>query len=155
MHIDWLETIHVLSATVLFGTGLGIAFFMWRAHRSGDPRIMAGVYRNVVLADFVFTTPAVIVQPATGVWIALEHGMPLTQGWLLASILLYVLAGACWLPVVWLQIRARDLAVAAAETGGALPPRYTKYFRIWFALGWPAFIAVILIFFLMINKPVF
>ena len=148
-----LKYVHVIGATLLFGTGLGTAFHGWMAHRSGGRSAIAVVGRSVVLADWLFTAPAVVVQPATGVAMACCAGIPLTSGWLLLSVALYLLVGACWLPVVWLQIRMQALAEAAVRVGGPLPPRYFAYGRLWFALGWPAFIAVLAIFYLMIVKP--
>jgi uncharacterized membrane protein len=148
--IKWL---HILSSTVLFGTGLGIAFFFLRAHRSGNVKIIAAVSREVVLADMLFTAVAAVLQPATGVALALIAGYPLSAAWLLASIALYVIIGLCWLPVVWLQIRMRDLAIDAARGSGRLPTLYHTYYRWWFALGWPAFLGVMVIFYLMVTKP--
>ncbi len=146
----WL---HILSSTVLFGTGAGIAFFFLRAQRSGDARIIGSVGREVVLADVVFTATAVILQPATGIALALMAGFPLSKPWILTSMVLYVLVGCCWLPVVWLQIRMRDLAIETGTRGTALPAVYQRYYRRWFALGWPAFIGVLVIFYLMVAKP--
>jgi uncharacterized membrane protein len=148
-----LKLAHVLSATLLFGTGLGTALFQWQAHRSGDVRAIAATARHVVLADWLFTTPAVIVQPVTGVLLARQVGYDLGASWLVASMLLYLVTGACWLPVVWIQIRVRELAADAAARGTALPERYHRLMRLWFALGWPAFAAVLLIFWLMLRKP--
>lgn len=153
MEFLWLKWLHILSATVLFGTGLGIAFFKWSADRSGDVRAIAVVMRRVVLADWLFTTTSVIVQPLTGVWLALLAGYPLTRGWVAWSLALYALAGLCWLPVVWLQLRMRDMAVRAAAEGGALPARYHRYARIWFWLGIPAFAALIVVYYLMVFRP--
>lgn len=149
----WLKWIHILSSTLLFGTGLGIAFFLWIAHRRGDVHAIAATARTVVLADTCFTAPAVVVQLGTG--LALMHvlGMPLTQFWIACALGLFVLVGACWLPVLWLQIRARDLAVAAARDGTPLPPAYFHAMRWWFWLGWPAFLSVTAIFWLMVFKP--
>lgn len=149
----WIKWLHILSSTLLFGTGLGIAFFMWMAHRSRDPQHIARTARVVVIADSVFTAPAVIVQFVTGMWMTHRLGAPLSTFWIGAGIALYVLVGACWLPVVWLQIRARDLARQAAESGTALPVEYERVMRWWFVLGWPAFIAVLAIFMLMVFKP--
>ena len=145
--------IHILSSTLLFGTGLGTAFHGWMAHRSGDVAAIVVVSRNVVLADWLFTTPSVVIQPVTGVWMALIAGFPLTSGWLAWAIGLYLLVGACWLPVVWLQIRMHQLARGALRSGDPLPPRYFVYSRWWFVLGWPAFLSVIAIFYLMVFKP--
>ena len=150
---DLVKTVHILSATVLFGTGLGTAFHMWFAHLGGEPRTIATVARNVVRADFWFTTPAVILQPASGIALIRLSGLDPAASWLVAVYGLYALIGACWLPVVWLQIRARDLAVAAAEAGTALPPAYHRAMRLWFGLGWPAFLGTMLIFWLMVAKP--
>jgi uncharacterized membrane protein len=152
---DWLKIAHILSATLLFGTGLGTAFQMWMAHRSGDVRAIAEVARNTVRADFFFTLPAVIVQPATGLALIRIDGYGYWEPWLVAAYLLYIIVGACWLPVVWIQIEARNLAVqAAAANGTPLPARYFQLMRWWFWLGWPAFAGVLIIFWLMVEKPV-
>ena len=148
-----VKWIHVLSSTLLLGTGLGIAFFMWVAHRRGDPHVIAATARTVVIADALFTAPAVVIQLASGLWLARLLGWPLDQLWLKASLLLFVLVGACWLPVLWLQLRARDLAMQAVASGTALPRAYHRVMRAWFWLGWPAFISVIAIFWLMVTKP--
>jgi uncharacterized membrane protein len=151
----WLKWLHIVSSTILFGTGFGIAFFFVRAQRTGNVAIIASVGRDVVLADALFTAAAVVIQPASGIALALMAGYPLSSPWLLLSIAMYFLVGACWLPVVWLQIWMRDLAVGAANSSGPLPAEYKKYYRWWFALGWPAFIGVLFIFYLMVAKPSF
>lgn len=148
-----LKLVHVLGASVLFGTGLGIAFFMWMANRAGDPAVIAATAGTVVVADTVFTAVAVIVQPISGALLAWLIGYSLLESWILAALALYVVVGLCWLPVVVIQIRLRDLARAAAQKSATLPDKYQRLYAIWFALGWPAFIGVILIFGLMIWKP--
>ncbi len=153
MPYDWLLYVHVISATLLFGTGLGTAFHGWMAYRSRNVAAIVVVGRNVVLADWLFTTPAAIVQPITGVWMAHRAGYPMTTGWLALAIGLYAAVGACWLPVVWLQIRMHSLARIACRSGQALPPAYFTCARVWFALGWPAFLGVLGIFYLMLVKP--
>jgi uncharacterized membrane protein len=153
MDYHLLKWLHVLGSTVLLGTGAGIAFFMLMAHRSGDVRLIAGVARIVVIADFVFTATAVIAQPITGALLARVTGYSLSEGWILLSIGLYLLTGAFWLPVVWMQSRMRTLSAAAAAAGEALPPEYHRLFRWWFAFGFPAFTAVLAIFWLMIARP--
>lgn len=149
-----LKTVHILSSTLLFGTGLGTAFHGFMANRSGDLAARRIVNRNVVIADWLFTTPAVIVQPVTGVWLARIAGYPLTTGWLAAAIVLYLFVGACWLPVVGIQIEMRRIVDRIAD-GEALPARYFKLSRTWFVLGWPAFAGVLVIFWLMVAKPDF
>ena len=148
--VKWL---HVLSSTVLFGTGLGTAFFMLTTSRSGDVRAIAIVSRRVVWADWLFTTPTAILQPLTGAWLVYLASIPWTSAWIAWSVLLYVVAGACWLPVVWLQMRMASMAERAAGAGEPLPPLFWRYHRIWFALGWPAFGAFVAVFYLMVAKP--
>lgn len=148
-----LKYLHVIGAAVLLGTGAGIAFFMVLAHRTGEPAIVATVARMVVVADFVFTATAVVAQPVTGLLLVWVAGWSLWEGWIVLSILLYVLTGAFWLPVVWMQMRMRDLAQAAARDGGPLPRTYHRLYRTWFAFGFPAFAAVLAIFWLMITRP--
>lgn len=148
-----LKFLHVIGATVLLGTGAGIAFFMLLAHRTGDASTVAGVARIVVIADFLFTATAVVAQPVTGWLLAREVGYPLTESWIVLSLVLYVATGLFWLPVVWMQMRMRDLAQSAAAQGEPLPPGYHRLFRTWFAFGFPAFAAVLAIFWLMITRP--
>ena len=148
-----LKFLHVIGATVLLGTGAGIAFFMLMAHKSGDVRVIAGTARIVVFADYLFTATAVVAQPVTGVLLAWEVGYSLGEGWIVASMLLYVFTGIFWLPVVWMQSRMRNLAHAAADAGTELPAEYHRLFRWWFAFGFPAFTAVMIIFWLMIARP--
>ena len=150
-----LKIAHVVGATVLLGTGAGIAFFMLMAHRTRDPALIAHTARIVVLADTLFTASAVILQPITGAALAHLAGYQLFSGWIGLSLVLYVVTGLCWLPVVWIQIRLRDLALQAAATGAPLPERYFHLFKLWFVLGFPAFAAVLGILWLMVVKPAF
>jgi uncharacterized membrane protein len=148
-----LKFLHVVGTAVLFGTGAGIAFFLLLAHRTGRANVVAAVARIVVIADFLFTATAVVAQPLTGALLARELGIPLDTGWIVLSILLYLTAGAFWIPVVFMQIRMRDLATAAAREGRELPAAYHRLFGLWFAFGFPAFGAVLAIIWLMIAKP--
>ncbi|WP_370228655.1 DUF2269 family protein [Cognatishimia sp.] len=144
---------HILGACVLLGTGAGIAFFMLMAHRSGSARIIAHTAGVVVIADMIFTATAVVVQPITGMLLAIETGWPIFEGWILASLILYAITGAFWLPVVWIQIQLRKLAERALAEDRALEPRYFRLFKIWFYCGFPAFAAVLGIIWLMLTKP--
>ncbi|WP_417491512.1 DUF2269 family protein [Maricaulis sp.] len=148
-----VKTTHILSSGVLFGSGAAIAFFMLMAWRSGDAPGFALASKHVVLADWVFTTSAVIAQPLTGIALAHLAGWPLTAPWLLISYGLYIFIGACWLPVVWIQLEVRRLMAEAVAAGEAVPDRVHRLMRIWFVLGWPAFIALIAIFGLMVARP--
>jgi uncharacterized membrane protein len=148
-----LKVIHITSAAVLFGTGLGIAFFKWTTDRTGNTVAIRVVSEKVVLADWLFTLPAILVQALTGLALARSLGYPLSHGWLAWSIALFCLAGLCWIPVVGLQIRMRDLARASERGGGPITPRYRACARLWFWLGIPAFVAVILVFWIMVAKP--
>jgi uncharacterized membrane protein len=148
--VKWL---HIMSSTILFGTGIGSAFYMLLASLSRDVRATAVVVRHVVLADWLFTTPTIIIQPLTGFYLIHLAGYPLTSRWIVWTIALYLLAGACWLPVVWLQIRMRGFAQDAVKAGTELPPIYWRYLRYWVLLGIPAFLALVVVFYLMVAKP--
>jgi uncharacterized membrane protein len=148
--VKWL---HILSSTLLFGTGLGSAFYMFFASRTRDVPVIAVVVHYVVIADWAFTTPTVILQPITGFWLAHIAGFPLDSSWIVVSFALYLLAGAAWLPVVWMQIRMRDMAVEAARAGSGLPTRYWRFLRAWVALGVIAFLSLVVVFYLMVAKP--
>lgn len=148
-----LRWAHVLGACTLIGTGAGIAFFMLMAHRSGDVRVIAHTARIVVNADMLFTMSAVIVQPISGMLLAHGTGWPLDTPWIVASIGLYLLIGAFWLPVLWMQARMRDLAMAAMQSDTPLPDAYYRLYRWWFACGFPAFGAILIIVWLMLARP--
>lgn len=151
--IDLLRWLHVIGATVLLGTGAGIAFFMLMAHRTRDARLIAHVAETVVIADTLFTLTAVIAQPVTGYLLARAIGWPLGEGWIVLSLALYVVTGFFWLPVVWIQIRLRDLARAAHHERCPLPDEYHRLFRVWLACGFPAFASVLTIVWLMLARP--
>ncbi|MEM7442974.1 MAG: DUF2269 domain-containing protein [Pseudomonadota bacterium] len=151
---DFVKWLHILSSTVLFGTGLGTAFHLWVSHRRGSPNQIALAARNTVLADWLFTLPSGVVQPLTGFWMIWLAGWDVWASWLVASYALFVLALGCWLPVVAIQIKAHRLAQAADRTDTNLPDRFYRLMRYWFWLGWPAFIGLIAIFALMVAKPV-
>jgi uncharacterized membrane protein len=150
-----LKYLHLLSMVLLFGTGLGSAFYKWMADRSRNVTHIAIVNKHVVFADWLFTTPTIVIQPITGIWMLYLINIPLTTSWVLISLLLYVIAGLCWLPVVWLQIRMQKLAQLAVEQKTELDNQYWRYARIWFYLGIPAFIAMVAIVFLMVMKHSF
>lgn len=147
-----LKTLHILSMVLLFGTGLGSAFYKWMADRSGNLAHIAVTNRHVVLADWLFTTPTVIFQPLSGLWMVHLLDLPLTTPWIATSLGLYCLAGICWLPVVWLQIHMRNMAADALARQAALPQNYWKMARCWFWLGVPAFCAMVLVVALMVFK---
>jgi len=148
--VKWL---HILSSTFLFGTGVGSAFYLFFISRTRDVRAVAMITRWLVIADWLFTATTMVAQPVTGFWLVYRTGYDLGAIWLRWSIILFVVAAACWLPVVWLQIRMRDLARDAAAADAPLPASYWRYFRIWTALGIPALIAFLVIFYLMVAKP--
>ena len=151
MIVKWL---HILSSTFLFGTGIGSAFYMLFTSLSRDVRAIAVVSRNVVLADWIFTATTVVIQPLTGFYLIHLAGFPMQSRWIMWSIVLYFAAGACWLPVVWIQMRMRDMAQVAARQNTELPAQYWRYLKIWTTLGIPAFFALVIVFWLMVAKPV-
>jgi len=148
--VKWL---HILSSTLLFGTGIGSAFYLLFASLSRDIHAIAVVARYVVIADWLFTATTAVLQPLTGFYMVHLVGMPATSKWIVWSTVLYAIALACWLPVVWLQTKLRDLAQRAACEQAELPPLYWRYLKIWVALGIPAFFAFVAIFYLMVAKP--
>jgi uncharacterized membrane protein len=149
-----LKTIHIISSTILFGTGLGSAFYFLRAQQSKNINALYFAAKNVVLADWIFTTPAVIIQPITGFWMIYLLHYPLDSFWIVASITLYVVTGFCWIPVVYIQIKMFRLIAEAQRLNRSLEKNYYQLERWWFILGWPAFISVMIIFYLMTTKPV-
>lgn len=150
--VKWL---HILSSVLMVGTGFGSAFYLYFTNRGGNRAAIASVSRLVVRADWWFTTPAVVFQPLSGIWLASAAGWEWHSGWLLTSILLFAFAGVCWLPVVWLQIRMADMAARAEAASTRIPPAYWHFARYWEWLGYPAFAAMVVVYFLMVVKPQF
>jgi uncharacterized membrane protein len=148
-----IKTLHIISAAILFGTGLGIAFFFLRSRFTDNMQEKFFAARTTVLADYLFTAPAVIMQPLTGFWLVAHGGFDWMDRWLAITYAVYVIAGICWLPVVWIQIRLKNMLARSLETGDPLPEQYHRLFRAWFLLGWPAFLGLVVVFFLMVMKP--
>lgn len=148
-----IKTLHILSSTILFGTGIGIAFFMLRSYFTDNIHEKFYAARNTVLADYFFTFPAVVVQPLTGIALIHMGGYGWHDLWLNLTYVIYVIAGLCWLPVVWIQIQLKNMISDSIKHGVDLPARYNQLFKIWFLLGWPAFTGLVAVFFLMVIKP--
>jgi len=148
-----LKWLHIVGAAVIFGTGLGTAFHFWITQRREGVAAIAAAARSTVLADYLFTLPAVLLQPLTGLGLAAMAGYPLTSTWIVSAFVLYLVAGACWVPVVFIQVRLRDLAEASARDGSPLAPEFARLVRRWTLLGWPAFIAMAATIWLMIARP--
>lgn len=154
--MDWyflIKTLHILSSTVLFGTGMGIAFFMFRSRYTAHLQEKLYAARNTVLADYLFTLPAVIVQPLSGFALVYMAGYDWSSFWLLATYGIYLAAGALWIPVVWIQWQLKDICQQSLDQGLELPDRYYRLFRLWCVLGWPAFLGLVIVFYLMVTKP--
>lgn len=148
-----VKTLHIISSTILFGFGAGTAWYLWNAHRTRDPATIARVGRMVVQADWIFTGTSGVVQPVTGIWLVHLAGYSLAESWLVVTYALYALAFLCWAPVVGLQIKAQRLAECAHRNDTPLGPAYDRTMRLWFALGWPAFLGLAGVFWLMVAKP--
>lgn len=148
--VKWL---HVLSSTLLFGTGIGSAWYLLFAVISKNVQAIAVVTRILVIADWLFTGVTMIAQPATGFYLIHLAGFPMHTPWIKWSVVLFVIALLCWLPVVWLQMKMRDVAAEAMQQATPLPAQFWRYFRAWVVLGIPAFFAFIAVFYLMVVKP--
>ena len=154
MDLILVKYVHILSSTVLFGTGIGTAFYLLVVSLTRDVHAIAVVARWVVIADWLFTATTLVVQPVSGFYLAHQIGYPLTEPWLLWSTVAFVVAALCWLPVVWLQMRLRDIAIEADRTDQPLPPRYGRILGAWVALGVPALVSFLAIFYMRVAKQV-
>lgn len=149
----WLKVIHILSAVVMIGVGSGSVFYKFRADQGGDLKEIAFANKNVVLADWIFTAPSVLIQPLTGILMARIAGYPLSRTWILLGIIFYITAGLCWAPAVYLQIRMRDLSIQALASGKPLPQLYRRLFKSWLWLGVGGFSSVLIVVYVMVFKP--
>ena len=155
MDLAIVKTVHIISSTFLFGTGVGTAFYLFFISRTRNVQAIAVVARYVVIADWIFTATTIVIQPLTGLYLAKRLGIPLATPWLYWSIVLYVIATLAWFPVVRIQMRLRDIAVDAASRQQPLPARYDANLGRWAALGVPALFSFLAIFYLMTAKPSF
>lgn len=153
MLYDWIKIIHVVSAAILFGTGLGSACYKYLANRTKNIALIAGATHNVVYADWVFTGTAGIVQPVSGMAMVMIKGYSIATFWVMWTIIGYLVAACCWFPVAMIQIKLANLAQTAMEQNTELPPHYRRYYVLWVILGVPAFLSLIGVFFLMANRP--
>lgn len=149
-----LKWVHVLSSTILFGAGIGSAFHLFAASLRRRLGGIVATTRNVVVADWMLTTPTAILQPVTGILLVEKMGVPYSTPWVAWSLGLYAVAIACWIPVVAIQIRMRNIAVAAEHAGEPVPAAYDRLFHLWTILGLAAFFPFLLIFWLMVTKTV-
>ncbi|MBM2830914.1 MAG: hypothetical protein HW411_1704 [Gammaproteobacteria bacterium] len=147
-----LKLVHILCAVVVAGTGVGIAFFMFMVNRTRNIEAIAVTTRHVVLADWLFTLPAVILQFITGLLLMLKLGYSFTSTWFLMVLTLFIFIGICWIPVLFIQVRLRELAALSVNTG-ILDAGFTQLMKLWTRLGIPAFSAILIIFWLMVVKP--
>ena len=148
-----VKSLHIISSTILFGTGIGIAFFMFRSTHTDNLNQKLYALNNTVLADTFFTFPAVIIQPLSGIALIHIAGYNWSDFWLKATYIIYIIAGLCWLPVIWIQIQLKDICTHALVKGSELSDKYYRLFKIWFLLGWPAFFGLLIVFYLMVAKP--
>ena len=149
-----IKTLHIISSTILFGTGIGIAFFTFRSWFSDNIDEKLYATRNTVFADYLFTLPAVVIQPFSGIALIYIADFDWTAFWLMATYVIYIVVGLCWLPVVWIQIQFKNMCIEAVKNGDGLPERYNRLSKIWFLLGWPAFMGLVVVFYLMVAKPI-
>lgn len=149
----WLKYIHILSSTILFGTGIGTASVMLYGYFLSDLRVKAAIYNYVVKVDWLFTGVTGFLQLVTGLWMVHIAHFPFATLWITGGLIGYSFTAVCWFIVVYLQIKIRNIAISALDTQTPLPPRYSIYFKWWFTLGWPAFISLLLVFYFMIMKP--
>jgi uncharacterized membrane protein len=145
-----LKYIHIMSATIMFGTGIGTAFFMLMAYCSKNIEAIKTTARTVVIADWLFTLPTVIIQPITGIMLMQVLNYSYRSFWFHASVGLYVLAGLCWIPVVFMQIKMRE--ISKSTTSQVLPASFHRLMRYWIGFGIIAFSALILVYVLMVWK---
>lgn len=147
-----LKWIHVLSSTILFGAGVGSAFHLFASTLRRQVGGIATATRNVVLADWLLTTTTAILQPVSGLALVHMLKLPYSTPWVAWSLALYAVAIACWLPVVAIQIRMRNLMAQAQRAGEPVPAAYDRLFHWWTGLGCVAFVVFLLIFWLMVAK---
>jgi len=146
------KLIHILAAVVVTGTGAGIAFFMFMANKSNNPHAIYITAKHVILGDWLFTTPAVIIQIISGIILMKIQGYSFSSPWFYWVLGLFIFIGLCWIPVLKIQYKLRELAKKSLELN-EVTPEFRSLMRTWTLLGIPAFTAILAIFWLMVFKP--
>lgn len=152
MTYNTLISIHIISVILLLGVGAGSAFYKFMSDRSGNLEVIVHTNKMVVLADWLFTTPSVILQPITGVMLVNTIGYSFNDFWLIMSVNLYVLAVFLWLVAVFLQVRMKNLSVTAQKENNSLGKDYSRLVNYWIVLGFFSFFFMAWIFYLMVFK---
>ncbi len=147
-----LKLIHILAAVVVTGTGAGIAFFMFMANHSNNAQAIYITAKHVILGDWFFTTPAVVIQIITGVILMNIQGYSFSSPWFYWVVGLFLFIGFCWLPVLKIQYQLRELAKNSVDSN-EVTPEFKSLMKTWTLLGIPAFTAIMGIFWLMVFKP--
>ena len=152
MDYNTLITLHIISVILLLGVGGGSAFYKFMSDRSGNLEVIVHTNKMVVLADWLFTTPSVLLQPITGLMLANLMGYSFDELWLLLSVTLYVFSTLLWLVAVWLQIKMKKMARSAVEQKVNLGEAYAKLVNYWIWLGVFSAFSMGTVFYLMIYK---
>lgn len=149
----WFKILHIISAAVLFGGGLGVAIYLLYVNQQKNLALIAQASATAVSATWLFTVLAAFVQAITGFVLVGLHGYASSTMWILGSILGFLVTGILWLPIVCLQIRCRDLAVTALQTNTPLSAEYRRCYRTWCCLTLLVWVVLVVVFYLMTNKP--
>jgi len=149
-----LKLVHIMSSTILFGGGIFAALLGTIVFGSRRAKVIAEIGPHIVRVESYLTALSALAQIITGLWMASIAGFSVSTGWLGWALILFCIAGLCWILGVWLQHRMVDLSKTALETDAALPAEYRKLFARWTFLGLPSTAAMIGIFYLMVFKSV-
>ncbi len=142
-----LKLIHILSATLMIGTGLGSAFYLYLTYKKSAVQTVKEVLNFVILADTIFTTPSVIIQLITGIMLSDLLGLLYTDWfWLVLAVSVIVLV--LWLRAAFIQFKLKKLL----EEENKLSPKFHHLMNIWFILGVPSFGGAIYLYYLMVYR---
>ncbi|MBL4735110.1 MAG: DUF2269 domain-containing protein [Flavobacteriales bacterium] len=143
-----LKLIHIVSATLMIGAGIGSAFYLFLSYKRYQASTLKDVLKLVVMADSVFTAPSIIIQFITG--LMLSNMLSLTStDWFLIVMGVSGLILVMWLRAAFLQIKLRKIL----EKENEITPEFHYLMKVWFYLGVPSFLGALYLYYLMVYKP--
>ncbi len=147
MSYPLLKLIHIISATIMIGTGLGSAFYLYFTYKKGQVSTVKEVLKLVVTADTIFTTPSVVIQFITGLLLSNLLGFTYTNWfWVVLSVSFVVLI--LWVRAALIQLKLKKIL----DKEKSLTVQFHRLMKIWFYLGVPSFLGAVYIYYLMVYK---
>ncbi|MDQ0115862.1 DUF2269 family protein [Paenibacillus harenae] len=148
----WL-VLHLLGVLLMAGNIITAAFWKIRADLAGNPIVIHQAAKNVMIADYAFTIPGLVMIIVSGGAMASESGVTWTGiNWLTLSLILLSVTGIIWLAILIPLQRKMIRSSADGIKTGTISAEYRRASRQWAIYGVAATLLPIIILYLMVMK---